>query len=167
MNINKFWMSGICNENNSNLKTTTKGPSMKINVRSNSNNVRKGGGGQSLVRIVFRSKTLIKQNQCFNNTNREEGVNSMLGLIFRWKIDILEPAVVLLLPTPTNLQHCPCSMLRWICTNTCTNSAHFVNVFMLGLGEGVKPNPNIVRIVMHIGILGRSLTDMALLCSIK
>jgi hypothetical protein len=38
--------------------------------------------------------------------------------------------------------------------------AHFVNVFMLGLGEGegVKPNPNIVRIVMHIGILGRSLT---------
>jgi hypothetical protein len=28
----------------------------------------------------------------------------------------------------------------------------------LGEGEGVKPNPNIVGIVMHIGILARSLT---------
>jgi hypothetical protein len=36
-------------------------------------------------------------------------------------------------------------------------SAHFVNVFRIRGGEGVKPNPNIVRIVMHIGILGRSL----------
>ena len=30
-------------------------------------------------------------------------------------------------------------------------------LFGLGEGEGVRVNPNIVRIVMHIGIYGRSL----------
>ena len=30
--------------------------------------------------------------------------------------------------------------------------------WLFGLGEGVRVNPNIVRIVMHIGIYGRSLT---------
>jgi hypothetical protein len=78
-------------------------------------------------------------------------VNAMLGLIFRWKIDIIGP-VVLLLATPTNLQHCPCSL---------PSLKNGVNAFMLGLlgeGGGVKPNSNIVRIVMQIGILGRSLT---------
>ncbi|KAG1676594.1 hypothetical protein GQR58_014217 [Nymphon striatum] len=60
-----------------------RGSSIKIDVPSNPNNVRKGEGDQSLVRIVFLGETLIKQNQSFNNTNRGEGVNAMLELIFR------------------------------------------------------------------------------------
>ena len=51
--------------------------------------------------------------------------------------------------------------------NDFTLRTHFVNDFMLGLevgggGEGVKPNPNIVRIVNTTDIYGPSLRSLAL-----